>query len=188
MASVSLSWGHFLFFNRPNSLPAALCQKAIFIITGKNFEWVTRRHGSRENGRRVCQSPGRFTPPPPPEIQKHFKVGSKMKAFTNDLSRWDQTRDPRAYRTVSNLWLSKTGQWSQHEPQLKGLNAHRTHAYCSAGIHKQNCGRIDIKQTTSYKHYVDKPKYTYTQTISSAFMCFYLYLQPALRDKTRSIK
>lgn len=33
-----LSGGHFLFFNRPNSLPAALCQKAIFIITGKNFE------------------------------------------------------------------------------------------------------------------------------------------------------
>lgn len=35
----------------------------------------------RENGRWACQSPGRFTPPPLPEIQKHFKEGSKMKAL-----------------------------------------------------------------------------------------------------------
>ena len=36
-------WWSFSVFNRLISLPAALCQKALFIITGKNLEWVTHK-------------------------------------------------------------------------------------------------------------------------------------------------
>ena len=99
-------WWSFQSANGLISPPAALCQKAISIITGKNLEWVTHKERKWP-----LDLPNSRLAPPTPFTQKPkagFSGADPVHFITVAVSyhfSWNQTFDPWRCRTVSNLRL-----------------------------------------------------------------------------------